>query len=253
MNGILDPAGENREQVQGGDILGNQMEQPQAPGTGTPAQVKEWMRGLSEPLQKSARLSKFDNVDALAKSYTELESELGKRVRIPSQDASSEEWAKYYERVGRPKTPDEYAIDRGKTDDALVREFKAKAHEKGLTIEQAEGMFGVLRNATETGQKLQMERYTARMKEADAMLRKEYGPQYESKVSDARKAYDILFDAQTKADIAESGLASNPRFIKVLAELGPQIRGDSFLQSAGQSGEGKKDPLSWMDKKYGAK
>ena len=250
MDGILDPKGDNPVEA-GSDILGN----TQADGKQSQQQpaLREWMKGLSEPLQKSKGLSKFENIESLAKSYTELESELGKRVKIPSQDASPDEWAKYYERVGRPKTADDYAIDRGKTDDALVRQFKAKAHEQGLTVNQAEKMFEVLRGATEGTQKLQVERYTERMKEADAMLRKEYGPQYDTKVADARKAYDILFDAQTKADIAESGLASNPRFIKVLAELGPQIKGDSFLQAAGKDGELKKDPLSWMDKKYGAK
>lgn len=254
MEGILDPAVDNPVEP-GGDILGNVQadgkqsqpdgKQPQAPA------LREWMKGLSETLQKSRGLSKFDTVESLAKSYTELESEFGRRVRIPSQDASSEEWAKYFDRVGRPKTADDYAIDRGRTDDALVRQFKAKAYEAGLTVDQAEKVFGVLRDATEGGQKLQAERYTARMKEADAMLRKEYGPQYDGKVADARKAYDILFDTQTKADIAESGLASNPRFIKVLAELGPQIKGDSFLQAAGKGGDARKDPLSWMDEKYG--
>lgn len=254
MDGILDPKADNPVET-GGDILGNQQQQPQQGqnNQGQQPALREWMKGLSEPLQKSKGLSKFDTVESLAKSYTELESELGKRVKIPSQDASSDEWAKYYERVGRPKTADDYAIDRGKTDDAVVRQFKAKAHEAGLTIDQAEKVFGVLRDATEGGQKLQAERYTARMKEADAMLRKEYGPQYDTKVADARKAYDILFDAQTKADIAESGLASNPRFIKVLAELGPQIKGDSFLQAAGKAGDANKDPLAWMDKKYGGR
>ncbi len=254
MATILDSSGANQESNAGGDLLGNQVgsqgqaqvnEQAQGP-------AKEWMKGLSEPFQKSKSLSKFDNVDALAKSYTELESELGKRVRIPSRDASPDDWAKYYERVGRPKSPDEYAIDRGKTDDSLVRSFKSAAHEAGLTVEQAEKVFGSVRGFTDSSQKLRMEQYTARMKEADATLRREYGPQYDSRISDAKKAYDLLFDEALRADIVEAGLANNPRFIKVLAELGPQIRGDSFLKAAGPAGDSKKDPLAWMDKKYGS-
>ena len=253
MAGILDPVAGNQGRDTGADLLGNKADNAPAQDTGSKEpQLRDWMKSLSEPLQKSKSLSKFDNVDALAKSYTELESELGKRVRIPSQDASAEEWQKYYERVGRPKTADDYAIDRGKTDDAIVRSFKAAAHEAGLTVAQAEKVFGSVRDVTDSGQKLRMEQYTARMKEADAMLRKEYGPQYDAKVSDARKAYDVLFDEKTKADIAESGLANNPRFIKVLAELGPQIRGDSFLKAAGSGGEDNKNPLAWMDKKYGS-
>ena len=41
---------------------------------------------------------------------------LGKnKVPIPDENASPEEWDKFYEKLGRPKTPDEYNI---KIDDA---------------------------------------------------------------------------------------------------------------------------------------
>lgn len=247
---ILDPGtGTNPEGANGGDLLGN----AQGAADKAAETQREWMKGLSEPLQKSKSLSKFTDVDNLAKSYVELESELGKRVRIPSQDASSDEWAKYYEKVGRPKSPDEYAINRGKADDTFVSEFKKAAFSAGLSSSQADLIFGSVVKVTENGQRSQMEAYTARMKEADMLLRKEYGPQYESKVADARKAYEVLFDEQLRGEIAESGLANNPRFVHVLAELGPQIRGDSFLQGAGNDGQkAPKDPLAWMDKKYGA-
>lgn len=247
---ILGPAPADKPAVDpDAGILGGK-EPGQAPAPETPVQ-REWMKGLPEPLQKSKSLTKFESIEALSKSYTELESELGKRVKIPSQDATPEDWARFYERVGRPKSPDEYAINRGKADDALVSAFKKTAHEAGLSDAQANSVFQAVSKVLESSRASQSEAYTARMKEADMLLRKEYGPQYDSKLQDARKAFEVLFDEQTRSDIAESGLANNPRFIKVLAELGPQIRGDSFLRSSGKE-PAEKNPLAWMDKKYGS-
>lgn len=255
MPTLLDPdEGESRNDD--ADLLGNKKPEHDDgkaadEGAGKTTPIKDWMKSLPESLQKSKSLSKFDGIDALAKSYTELESELGKRIKVPSKDASAEEWSKYYERIGRPKSPDEYAIDRGKVDDTLVKALKSAAFEAGVPSDQMGKIFGAVKSFYESSQTLRMEQYTAKMKEADAVLRKEYGPLYDSKIAGAKKAYDILFDDDLKKDIVESGMANNPRFVRVLAELGPQISGDSFLHSAGKDGDTKKDPLAWMDKKYG--
>lgn len=227
---------------------------PVQPEKAPEAVARPWMEKLSDPALKSSKsLSKFTSEEALAKSYIELEGKLGKSVSMPGQDASPEDWAKFYERVGRkiPKSADEYAIDRGKADDALVSSFKKSALEAGLSSDEAGKVFKGVLQYLDSSKAAQSESYTSRMKEADVLLRKEYGPQYESKLKDARSAFDMLFDDQTRADIAESGLANNPRFIKVLAELGPQLNGDYFLRASGKEAP-KADPLAWMDKKYGS-
>ena len=255
MASLLDPQTADNSGEQGGDLLGNKTgEGAPAAGVGsTEPQIQEWMKDLPESLQKSPSLAKFKSKDSLAKSYIELEKKHGSSVTVPSRDASPEDWEKFYDRVGRPKTADEYAIDRGKSDDAFVKAFKQAAHEAGLTVEQASKVFGTVTKVTEAQKQAAVEQYTSRMKEADAMLRKEYGPQYDSRLSDARKAYDVLFDETLRSEIAESGLANNPRFIKVLAQLGPQIRGDSFLQGANGAGKQNKEfaGLEWMDKLNG--
>lgn len=246
MASLLDPVMDNPE-AKGGDLLGNKTD---TPPTAETTQVAEWMKDLPESLQQSGTLAKFKSKEALAKSYIELEKKHGGSVAVPSRDASPEEWERFYDRVGRPKTADEYAIDRGKADDTFVKAFKQAAHEAGLTVSQAEKVFGTVTKVTESQRQAAVKQYTARMKEADALLRREYGPQYDARLSDAKKAYDTLFDETLRGEIAESGLANNPRFIKVLAALGPQIRGDSFLQGANGT-KGPKDPLAWMDEKYG--
>lgn len=237
----------------GGPIPGTEQPNTAAAPAAT-VEEREWMKGLTDPTLKASKsLSKFKDIEPLAKSYVELEGRLGRSITLPAQDASPEEWAKVYERLGRPKSPDEYAINRGKADDVLASTLKKALFEMGASSAGADKVFGAVNQVLEASQRSQAEAYTARMKEADSVLRNEYGPQYDARIADAKKAYDLLFDADTRNDIAASGLAANPRFIKVLAALGPQLRGDSFLQGVGSSGsQTKKDPLSWMDEKYGS-
>ena len=248
---LLDPGTQDNPSADG-DLLGNPPAGATTAAAGQQPAVKDWMKELPESLQQSKTLAKFNDWKDIAKSYVELEKKHGGSVQIPGSDASQEDWAKFYDRVGRPKSPDEYAIDRGKADDGLVKAFKKAAHEAGLSSTQADRIFKELNGFTQSSKQAETEQYTARMKEADLLLRKEYGPQYDARLADARKAYETLFDEDLRGDIAASGIASNPRFIKVLAALGPQIRGDSFLKGAGQTGPNAKNPLSWMDEKYGA-
>jgi len=91
---------------------------------------------LSADYREDARLSKFANADDLAKSYIGAESLISKSIRIPGQDASDKQraefyakleevpgvsriptdpqdqegWDKYYNRMGRPASSDEYSV-----------------------------------------------------------------------------------------------------------------------------------------------
>lgn len=248
---LLDPNSGNP----GGAGLGG----AQAPAGGNanpqpdPPVVRDWMKDLPEPLKASKSLSKFTDQEwkaNLAKSYVELEGKLGKSVVLPAQDASAEDWQKFYERVGRPKAADEYAIDRGSAPDEQVKAFKALAHEAGLTNAQANKMWKDLQKSSDAQRQAALEQYTARAKESDALLRKEYGALYDGKMADARKAYATVFDTDLQKEIAEAGLAANPRFIRVMAELGAQLKDDAFLRPAGDGGAKPKTYYDEIDARY---
>lgn len=191
----------------------------------------EWTKDLSEPLQKSKSLRKFSDQnwkENLAKSYTELESKLGGMVSLPSDKDSHEAWDKFYERVGRLKAPDGYAIKGSFVDDAVSSGVKAVLAKRAS--EEAEA-------------------YTASVKEADMLLRKEYGASYDERLGLANKAYDSIFDDVAKEAIAKAGLNNHPAFIKALAGIGEQLKGDGFQKGNGSEPK-KSSDLSWMDEKY---
>ncbi len=209
------------------------------------------MADLPEPLKAHKTLNKFADKAGLAQSYVELESKLGKSVSIPANDASREEWAKFYERVGRPKSADDYAIDRAGASDESVKAFKQWAFEANLTSAQADVLYKKYVGDQKASQQAAVEQITTRAKEADALLRRKHGAQYDTVIAQAKKAYTAIFDETLRAEITNAGLGANPRFIETLAAIGQQINGDNFLQGAGQEAK-PKDPYAWMNEKYGS-
>lgn len=232
---LSDPAKDNPgTAAAAGELLGKSGSTPgQGDGKGTDAPVvREWMKGLPEPLKASKSLAKFTSPEEAFKAYTELEGKLGRSVEIPPADASPEEKAKFYDRVGRPKSPDEYAIIKGTMDDAFVKAYKAKAHAAGLTAAQADELFGLYKSDKETREKAAVEQYTERAKEADLILRKQYGSRYDANLKSAEKAFAGAFPEALRAQLKKDGYAVNPDFINVLVSLGEQLGEDSLILSA---------------------
>ncbi len=59
----------------------------------------EWMDNLPETMRDNESLKKFDSVEALATSYTNLESLKGNSIRIVGPDASDDDRAETYQKV----------------------------------------------------------------------------------------------------------------------------------------------------------
>lgn len=213
---------------------------------------REWMKDLPEPLKGSKSLTKFADKAALAKAYTELEGKLGRSIELPPSDASPEDRAKFFERLGRPKAPEEYAIAKGKADDTLVAMFRKKAYEKGLTADQAKELFDVFNADAETREATALAQYTERIKLADYELRKEHGAAYDQVVASAKRAFGALYSESLQAQLRKDGYSANPDFINSLARIGRQLSDDSLLRGVNGVEAKPLDPLqAAMAKKFG--
>ncbi len=77
-------------------------------------------------------------VDALLKSYRELERHLSSRPGIPGEDANAEERARFLRAMGVPETPDAYKVEARHPlleSDTLVNQ---RLHEAGFTPTQVQ-------------------------------------------------------------------------------------------------------------------
>ena len=124
-----------------------------------------WRSDLPEELREAGSLKDIPDVGTLAKAYVDAQSYIGGSIRIPGQDAGEEawsdfkgklngipglgtiptpespqeDWASFYNKLGRPENADGYSIDRPENlpgDPEAEQAFLEKMHEVGLNNKQ---------------------------------------------------------------------------------------------------------------------
>ena len=108
--------------------------------TATPTTPEAFYAGFEDADLKGYTENKgFKSVEALAKSYRELESWRGeKRLKMPSED-NAEEWNNLYNELGRPENPEDYQIDLPENDNGdYLKHAQGWMHEAGLSSKQAQ-------------------------------------------------------------------------------------------------------------------
>lgn len=246
--GLLDadPAKDNQPDSEGSkqtDLLGGKPNGEPAKKDSEPA-MPEWLKDAPEPLQKAKSLYKFKSREAALSSYLELEGKLGKSVEIPGKEATKEEWAKFYQRIGRPlpASADEYEVPVRDAD--LSKVLRKAALDGELSKDQAKMVASAIEEYEKSREKKQGQAYTEEATKADRLLRERYGAQYEARMGYAKRAFEGLFGEDTRAKLSRAGLSSDAGFISVLSDLGAEMREDSLVKGKGAPADEDVDPYT---------
>jgi hypothetical protein len=181
-------------------------------------------------------------VDAI-QSYTNLEKFLGadkagRGLVLPKDDASADEWSQVYDRLGRPKSPDEYKLpvpDGGNPE--FAKAAAGKFHELGLTAKQAQQLTEWF-NETSNGAMSSQQNEIAQNAERQMMeLQQEWGKEFDANIEAGRRAarqFGVGEDMLTKM---ENALGTKD-MLKFFANVGKGMGEDAFVdgQSSGKFG-----------------
>lgn len=122
-----------------------------ADNKGTPS----WLDGLSAENRQLSTNKGWADPNKGFDSYRELEAKIGKAILLPDANAEADQWEGFYDKLGRPKIPTEYKIERPKGlpadapyDAVAAENMKTLFHKAGLTPRQA----AVLHDAVFEGQ-----------------------------------------------------------------------------------------------------
>ena len=230
-------------------IDNNQDDNPQGSGSGhEPAGDKvtephrpAWMEQLPDDLKGNELLTGFRTIGELGKKFIELDGRVKKSVLLPGDDATEEERAEFFNRLGRPETPDGYELKRPELPDAIhydeeqEAEFRKTAHQLGLTSEQAKGLYDwyhrMVLNAYNDAEKARAE-----LKEqAVKTLKSEWGDGFDEKVEIARRAVEKFGGDELKKFLDDSGLGDNPILVKAFYEVGSRILEDRTVPGHGKA------------------
>ena len=236
---FADPGGEDS----GGGSGEAAVETPQATPAETPAQNNgEWKSSLPDDMKDSASLSDINTVEDLAKSFISAQSLLGKsRVGVPSPDASPEEEAEFYNKLGRPESvdgyelptegiPEDVSVDKGRLDSILKL-----AHETGMTKKQVAKMYrGMLELDSNNVQNMEKERATYQ-DNAINTLKKEWGHAFDEKTSLASNTAKKFGGEAFINMLEETGMGNNVALIRAFANIGKIVAEDE-IHGKGSSG-----------------
>lgn len=192
---------------------------------------------IPEAYKEEKSLQNFSNMDDFVKSYLHSQRLVGAdKIPVPNKLATEDDWNTVYERLGRPENPEGYSYDlpqESKIDDATLKAFSTEAHKLGLLPQQAQGIMNYYNNLAEQSEKsLEYRDETARA-EAEIELRKEYGPAYDLKISQARNlATNTLGADFLRNTILQDGssLGNHPQIVRAFAELSSKLSEDSMVQ-----------------------
>ena len=202
--------------------------------------TQDWRSGVAE--ENRSGVAKFGTANDLAKSYLELEKTMGGRVKIPTEESTSEEISTFYTKLGRPDTSDGYnrpKLEEGKNfNENLIGGMQTAAFEENITNKQFTKLVErYLSIEKQTAEAAEAEGVRAR-EETDRTLREQWGGEYEKNVEVARRAMRELvpdeLGEQFKVLIEESGLGNNLVFIQGFREIGSKMLDDTLVRGDGQ-------------------
>lgn len=216
-------------------LLGGQAQttNTQTTAVTVPPPAGTWRETLPADLVTSPSLAKFTGVDALAKSYLELEKANSvPKVQIPNETWGKDQWNDFYSKIGRPAKPEEYGFEKpaelpkGITySEEADKWFAQQAHEAGLTKGQGIKLRDAW-NARQTGvaeKAIQTAAETATANEkAMTDLKAEFGPEWNAAIDRAEKTAKA-FGGEDFGKYMHSKVGSDPRFIKFLANIGKEL------------------------------
>ena len=207
-----------------------QIEQP------VPTVAKSWKEAIPEELRNDPNISKFTELEALAKSYVNATRMIGQdKVVVPNNNSTDDQWNEVYDKLGRPESADKYQLDVKSDvvpfDESAIKSFTENAHKLGLNNKQAQGILEYYKNSMESSaQQAKIDTETAQAN-AEQELRKEWGSNYESNIKKAGSVakanmQEGILDMELKDG---TRLGDHPAVIKGFANIANLLSEDKLV------------------------
>lgn len=218
--------------------------------------------GFASALPKESRadekitafVSKFKSWDEVVKAAIGLEGKMGGMVGVPKEDASPEEKAEFYSKLGVPKTPEDYKLGedaRVKADPAQVKAFREFAHKHGFTQKQVEALWKESNETTaklfaQTEEAQRQERANA-LKSMVSTLKSEWGKDFERNDAIVRRGMEAFGTPELMRTAKAKGYFADPEMVKLFYRVGLAVQEDS-TGGRGRYGQGGQGERSGIDR-----
>ncbi len=213
-----------------------QIEQP------VPTVAKSWKEAIPEELRNDPNISKFTELEALAKSYVNATRMIGQdKVAVPNNNSTEDQWNEVYDKLGRPESAEKYQLDVKSDivplDDGAIKQFAENAHQLGLNNKQAQGILEFYKNSMEgSAQQSKIDNETAQAN-AEQELRKEWGSNYENNIKKAGSIAKANMNPEVLDMELKDGtrLGDHPAIIKGFANIANLMSEDKLVSTESEN------------------
>jgi hypothetical protein len=225
--------------------------------TSQDAQPK-WISQLPENLRGNEKLTKHKTLGELGTAFLDLDGKYNpESILIPGEDATDEERATFFNKLGRPTKPEEYEFAETQWPDGIedfvktaatedIEAFRPIMHELGITKKQAQTLidkyisFGIDRWQKSN------EAVALNQEKVKKDLINLWGNDYDANIELATRGFEKAGELAGIKDefgkfMLNSRLGDDPMFIKIFHAIGKAISDDSALDNKNIKGDPRLD------------
>lgn len=210
---------------------------------------------LPEDLRDNETLAQFKDVASLAKSYVEARSMMGGMVRIPGQDAGTEQleefyskldqipglmrapnpedtdaMEQFYNKMGRPESADGYTLEAPEGMEFDVEQqaaFRELAHKAGLTNAQVQQLKDFEAQRIQASQEAQV----VERQHAEKALQEIWGNDMSNRLQGAKATFRHYSEQYPEAAAQLEAVAgNNPVLLMLMSEMGKTLTEAGTIQ-----------------------
>ena len=198
--------------------------------------AKSWKETISEEFRNDPNISKFTEIDALAKSYINATRMIGQdKVAVPNNNSTDDQWNEVYDKLGRPESADKYKLETesetAPLDEGAIKSFAENAHKLGLNNRQAQGILEYYKESMEgSAQQAKIDTETSQA-QAEQELRKEWGRSYDDNIKRAAQVAKANMNSEILDLTLSDGrrLGDHPEIIKGFANIANLMSEDKMI------------------------
>lgn len=208
---------------------------PLTPGAPATPPQGDWTSTLDEDSKGYVQNKGFKTPNEVLNSYRQLEKTFGvpqdRLLKLP-ENMDSPEGRAIMERLGMPKTPAEYGLDKlvpKEGGDPKLAEWAAEVfHKTGLPQKAAEEIITKWNERSQAAQKANQENIVAAITQGDAALKKDWGAAYEQNIQIAKAGMRALELKPEEVDTLDR-IMGRERLFKKLQSIGKGIGEATFV------------------------
>lgn len=197
---------------------------------------------LPEDLRADPTLKNISDIPGMAKMLVNAQKMIGKdKVVIPGEGATEEQWGEFWNKLGRPESPDKYGLSMpekippGLTPaPEMLKAFAETAHKVGLLPSQAKALADWYNQSVIAGFEKQANEQKMGIAQAEQKLREKFGSAYSERMELARRAF-LTFAGEEKAQALNEKYGNDPDFIEFCASIAEQVSEDKLKGARAQA------------------